>query len=378
MTSLSRPDFSRSLLALANRILTDLGCDPVHEPLSIAWPDTDIIVLWIVDGLGWNHITTALQNHDLPFCQTQIERGLSRSLLKLNSVFPSTTVTALATLHFAEPPSEHGALGYTLWDPEIMRTINLLTSKDLTGRVCQSSLYQQRPTLYDRLHQHQVKGTVISPEIFRHSALSAWFYHGAQYLGYHTPAEIPYLVQQAISNESRLVTVYWPGFDAISHVHGPTSSSAPIELQLLDWIISKTQEQIFPQAHVRFVMTADHGSIALTAPKHATDHLLSRLYAGERRALYTAWSCEELKQELAALEWSDAVSLPNELLWEEGWFGGRPQDSTFRLRTLQTTLLPPKDQQVAMPEPEPKILMGGHGGWSEAEREIFLAWWDVH
>ena len=376
MTRILGPHFPQSLLGLANRVLADFGLEPLYEPLSINWLPSDVVVLWIIDGLGWSDLNEAFHRQDMPFWHTQ---GHSPDRLnKLGSVFPTTTVTALSTFHFARPPAHHGALGYTLWDPEILKTVNLLTSRDLMGTVCRSSIYDPRRTLYDELQHRQIMSTVISPGSHRGSALSAWWYHGASYFGYQSPSQIPGLVHRALAEQSRLIVVYWPGFDTISHIEGPADLSGHLELQLLDWILAKTQAQIPQEASGRFVITSDHGSIALAAPQHPTNPLLSRLYAGERRALYTAWSSGEVRRLCTEVGWDDAVIWPNEQLWDEGWFGGSPKDATFRLRMLQTTVLPPSNQQVIMPEPEPAIMAGGHGGWTEAERDIFVSWWPVH
>ncbi len=133
------PEFEHSLLSLSNKILADFFVEPLYKPLPIPWPRARAVVLWTGDGLGRDVLQKVLEGDTLAFWKKRIQSS-NGGVLPTDSVFPTTTASALATLHFAVPPSVHGALGYTLWDPELLTTINVLSAQDLLGKVLPSTI----------------------------------------------------------------------------------------------------------------------------------------------------------------------------------------------------------------------------------------------
>jgi hypothetical protein len=195
---LTPPRWSHSLLGLSNRLVYDFGVEPRFEPLQVQWPPADMVVLWVVDGMGAENVWEACGESLMPYlCQKASRHSSAHGFEVIDTMFPSTTATALATLHFAEPPALHGALGYLIWDAQRHCTINALTGADLAGHAVPTELYRPRRTIISRLEAAGIATAVIAPEIFRNSRLTAWMYDGAAYFGYGHTAEIPALLAQA-------------------------------------------------------------------------------------------------------------------------------------------------------------------------------------
>ena len=370
------PEFEHSLLSLSNKILADIFVEPLYKPLPIPWPRARAVVLWTGDGLGRDVLQKVLEGDTLAFWKKRIQSS-NGGVLPTDSVFPTTTASALATLHFAVPPSVHGALGYTLWDPELLTTINVLSAQDLLGKVLPSTIYKHRKTIYDSSAANHVKSWVISPASHSQSAFSQWVYHGALYCGYNSPSQIPGLVLSAHKEEARFIVVYWPGFDRVGHLEEKDSLAAKKNLKMLDQMLQASEEKIGKDAGVRFVLTSDHGLIDLYREQYTIPGIFSRPFVDERRALYTDWNWIAMRRRLTRAGWHEALCVPVSQLWEEGYFGRVPADSRVLFRTLQSVIFPGDHQQLIMPGAEAPVMAAGHGGLTDQERQIFVSWWSI-
>jgi hypothetical protein len=110
------PDYAGgSIFNLVNTIATAVGasdgfCAPLRDPaLGRLLQDRGRIVLMVVDGLGYTHLT---RHH----WGSSLHRHLHSSL---TSVFPSTTATAITTFLTGLAPLQHGLTGWHLHFPEI-------------------------------------------------------------------------------------------------------------------------------------------------------------------------------------------------------------------------------------------------------------------
>lgn len=365
MAELEQVDVSRS-------ILQHFGAAP-HRGSSIIPPRTRQIVLWVVDGLGLSLFESA-RSHDLVF---RIATHAPR-LLPARSVYPSTTAAGLATLAFAKPPAGHGALGYWIYLPEIDRTVNMLSGRDLAGNLApEPLLYPHLPNLFEKLAERGFRSAVVGPAEHRDSGLTRWLYHHADYVPYD-PAIPLHAVQQAheaLSDHVDFVWLYWPHIDQSAHTTG--IDSVETRHALTEWDEAYHRAVMLWSEHPRvsILVTADHGMMALD-PRQVIGYSDSRAqpiwrhrWAGERRALTS-----ELAADTLARTWSDSAKIvPQETAWTSGWYGGPPARPTWRSRTLNTLILAQPSAQFEQDvQADIPILKAAHGGITDEERRIPL------
>src|SRR5687767_10247158 len=93
---------------------SDLLAPLVEDVLPAALLDgVQTVVLLLVDGLGHAQFQRGLESGDLPGLASILRDG--GQLSALTSVFPSATMSALASLHTGLPPARHGVLGWTMF-----------------------------------------------------------------------------------------------------------------------------------------------------------------------------------------------------------------------------------------------------------------------
>ena len=116
------PDYSHSILNLANSILADFGCTPFNATLPeldnvLAHGTYTHVALIVCDAMGSMNIDELLKP-DSFLCKHRIT--------PISSVFPPTTTAATTTLMSGLSPAQHGWIG---WRPYLL-TLN--TAKHLS------------------------------------------------------------------------------------------------------------------------------------------------------------------------------------------------------------------------------------------------------
>lgn len=118
------PDYARSGVSLIGSIAAFLGLDAPYG--SIQPLDTVLrqrkprnIILLLLDGLGYTTLVETLPANS--FLRSHLS-------LELSSVYPSTTVAATASLRSGLPPVSHGRLGWTMYFPQIDRSVDVFSN----------------------------------------------------------------------------------------------------------------------------------------------------------------------------------------------------------------------------------------------------------
>jgi hypothetical protein len=375
------PDYSGgSILNLVGGIAEHFGLDTGHPPTATYLPLTRVntVVLLIVDALGYHQFERHLAAGDMPHLASLLRRGEATTAIA-TSTFPSTTATALTTIHTGLAPAEHGVLGFTTWLVDDGTVADMIHFTDLIRR---KPLTNPRrltgvPSLYRRLAEAGIDCKVVMPSAIRASTLSQWHFDGAEFVPYETTGSIPSLVAQAVAGpEKRYVVAYWPGYDAVCHIHGPSSPEAADEAAAIDLAVGRLVERVPRTGRTTLVLTADHGqrdldptdAIILNDDKQLRGWLASPPM-GERCALYLR---VRLRMEGKVVEHLSPVAdvLPMADAWVTGLFGGQPVDPEFRMRTGDLLVVPRGRTQlhwVFSPSDPGTNFRGGHGGWSAAE-----------
>src|SRR5699024_1634070 len=95
------------------------GILDVLAPLTAA-PGAGRDVVVLLDGLGADLLA---EHRSL----TPTLRRLEQETTRIRTVAPSTTATAMVSLHTGLAPLEHGVLGYVTRDPATGRALNQIT-----------------------------------------------------------------------------------------------------------------------------------------------------------------------------------------------------------------------------------------------------------
>lgn len=208
-------------------------------------------VVVLVDGLGANAVA-ARAGH---------ARFLAAERRRLRSGFPTTTAAALSTLTTGRPPGEHGVVGYSGWEPESGRVMNLLGGWDT--EVPDGWLLE--PTLFTRAAAAGIDPVAVGPARYSASGFTRSVLGGARYVDADS---IPQRVDAALvatAGASRaLVYLYIPELDSIAHKHGWESERWTEMLEVVDAELARLADRVGPDVGV--LVTADHG--VLDVPSH--------------------------------------------------------------------------------------------------------------
>ncbi|MDQ1574267.1 MAG: hypothetical protein QOH44_1826, partial [Actinomycetota bacterium] len=130
------PALNRDRISLADVLPSCLAALQSAENRMRLAPASRVVVI-LVDGLG----TASLK------ARAGHARTLANALTVIDSVFPTTTAAALATLATGATPGEHGMVGYTVLDAANDRVINELSGwDDLIDPVS----WQREQTIFER------------------------------------------------------------------------------------------------------------------------------------------------------------------------------------------------------------------------------------
>lgn len=398
----------QSLLNLPASICRALGAPPdnLAAPLdegvlpAAVLDGVRAVVLLVVDGLGRAQLDAAIAAGDAPTLDRLAGRaggGAEVSLATLTSVFPSSTIPALATISSGVAPARHGLIGWTVFLEEFGQVAELarwgpLGSRDSyqderLGRHDPSAFFGLE-TVYQRLAGAGVRSIVVNRAAFKRSALSRMLYRGADFRGYHVPSSLFVIVERALTErapgERLYVHAYLDPLDLVAHLEGPLGPEHTEELAALDAALGRWLRRRPRQGDVLFLLTADHGhvptpsraSIRLDAP--ALLGLLRALPCGERRLAYlhARRGREADLRDYAATHLSHATDLLDPAdAFRDHLFGPDPPSRAARRRAGDLLLLAHPDRQFLLPSPDghaARPFLGNHGALEPHEMEVPL------
>ncbi len=347
-----------------------LGVDAVEA--------ADNIVLWVIDGLGYQQLSRQLPDGALAsYC-----RG------SMTSVCPTTTASAVPTFLTGVPPLQHGLTGWYTYFSELGAVVTVLP---FTFRLGQSPIVGERLTpsimsgvgsLFDQLN---VSGNVVMPAWIAESHFNRVFSGGARIRPYRDLSGLVKSIQASVSsNRQRSYTyAYWADYDAIAHAHGCDSPQAKAHLKVLDQAFEQLLASL-KGSNTKLLVTADHGFI--DSPESRTiwlqDHpeLADTLVVplcGEPRLAYCYVHADRVSQFRdyvgAALDHCCQLVSRKEML-DANWFGlGEPHPRlTDRIGHYALVMKDNYKIAGALPGERPLQHIGVHGGLSKDEMMVPL------
>ena len=330
----------------------------------------------LVDGLGMS----ALQQRD----------GHARRLLAaipaqggvIESGFPTTTASALATLTTGRSAGEHGLVGYRVIDHARDRVVNQLTGWDAG---MDPLTWQPYPTVFERAAAEGVDAVVVGAERYRDTGFTEAVLRGARFEARRSIRErIAAGVELVRGPERRLVYIYVPELDMAGHSQGIDSPLWTQRLDELDAGLSALDGALPTDTGV--LLTADHGM--LDVPPHrrlllaVNDPLWQgiRHVAGEPRCLHLGLN-DPLQTEAIRDRWLDAeggrswVVTRDEAI-KADWFGPVSDDALGRIGDVIVAAraqVAYYDERTATKRS--LAMVGQHGSFSLQEQRVPLARW---
>lgn len=209
----------------------------------------DHAVVLLVDGLG-----------RLPL---EAHRGYARRLLAapkasvIQSVFPSTTASALASLTTGEPPGVHGLIGYLGFDAAADRVVNHLTG---WGPGLDPATWQRVPTLFERAQDAGIPAFAVGPGRYRESGFTAAVLRGATYRAGESLGERLAQVRRLQAEHPRTLSyVYAPEVDIAAHAKGVGSDAWVAALEEVDAAVGAFTSTL--GSRTGLLVTGDHGGL---------------------------------------------------------------------------------------------------------------------
>jgi predicted AlkP superfamily pyrophosphatase or phosphodiesterase len=265
--------------------LTDVLASSLHaiigEANRLSLPPVKHAVVLLVDGLG-AHSLKARAGH---------ARALSSAFTKhavIQSGFPTTTASAIASLTTGARAGQHGLVGYSALDTVNDRVLNQLSGWD--SRL-DPATWQRIPTLFERAVKRGHTAVAVGAARYRDSGFTRAVLRGAKYLAAGSLAErLRTAVAVAGSSDAASITyVYAPELDMAGHAHGWQSPQWTHALEALDSAVAGILGQLATDQGM--LVTADHGMVDVPAHAHVlfdtTPELMLGIkhIAGEPRCL---------------------------------------------------------------------------------------------
>jgi Type I phosphodiesterase / nucleotide pyrophosphatase len=331
-------------------------------------------VVLLVDGLGAETLA-ARAGH------ARTLAGALTPASTFDTVFPTTTASAIATLTTGVAPGQHGLVGYTVLDEAHDRVVNQLTGWDAN---LDPYTWQPAPTAFETAAKSGVAATAIGPTRYDDTGFSRAVLRGARYVAAETISDRLARAREQLGAGGGLVYVYVPELDRISHAAGSASDGWSAQLESLDGAV-RDFIPTMPKG-TGLLVTADHGSIDV--PRHSHVHVDAlpglldgiRFIAGEPRCLQlhfepdlsTAGRVRLIAAWLASESDRSWVVTRSEAI-EAGWFG----DVRDEVRPRIGDLIVAARKRVAYYDSRTatssaQAMIGQHGSWAPSELRIPL------
>ena len=214
---------------------------------TLGFGDVQHAVICLLDGLGWR----LLQEHGEHAPTLTAAPGRS-----IDSVFPTTTPSALGSIGTGLLPGAHGLVGASFYLPETEQVLSPLHWDKTTSPIA----VQPEPTIFEVVARQRVVVSSIGPAAYGESGLTRAVLRGAQYRPAEDIAQRVRALQSATSGAGRTLTyVYWAQIDRVGHASGVGSKAWLEAVRCADDLVSSLQV-ILPQDSAMLV-TADHGMV---------------------------------------------------------------------------------------------------------------------
>ena len=327
-------------------------------------------LLFLIDGFGFDTLSTYAEV--MPTMARMINFG------KIQTAFPSTTATSLATLTTGELPGVHGMLGYTVQVPRSGG--RLLNALKWDERVDPEN-WQPVETLFQRATKVGINVTHVAAKRYENSGFTRAVFRGAQYKGANIVTDLVSETKQALQKTPSFVYLYVNDLDSAGHSDGVGSDKWIAALSAIDQMVSQLMKEV-PKG-TRIWVTSDHGMINVEEKIiiGQDNPLLTgvSVVAGEPRArhIYLTEDSVQAREDAAGV-WQQylhdkALVLTREQAISTNLFGANlSSDSIDRMGEVIAIARGGLILVDADRDDKEGAMVGHHGGDSEIESQVGL------
>lgn len=329
-------------------------------------------ILFLIDGFGADTLNTYAS------AMPTIARLKRHSII--NTAFPSTTATNLATLTTGELPGVHGMLGYTVQVPRSGgRILNALKWDERVD----PTHWQPVPTLFERAMAEGIHVSHVAAKRYENTGFTRAVFRGAHYRGANVVPELIAQTKDALQKSPAFVYLYMNDLDVAGHSDGVGSNKWLTALIMIDQMLASLMKDM-PQG-TRIWLTSDHGMVNVSEKIVIGDDnpLLHNVavIAGEPRARHIYLSPDHdtptARTDVASL-WQQYLGDRADVLTREealtsNLFGAEvTADSLDRMGEVIAIA----NRGVVLIDPtrieKEAAMVGHHGGRSEIETQVGL------
>jgi len=353
------PDWSGG--SIVDVVPSLLGPSMANTVLPDEVADARTVVLFVVDGLGWN--------------QLRAHRDVAPTLAGLagrsvTSVAPSTTSVALTSIVTGTAPGEHGVIGYRIAvDGDVLNCLSWRTQRGDARQEIVPEDFQTVPAFFGQCP------VVVQNAPFARSGFTRAHLADTRQQGWRTLPTLPVQVRNATAAGEPFVYVYYDGIDKIAHEFA-FGEHYRAELAAVDRVVAELMTDLPRDAAL--VVTADHGLLDCGTGRrdfHRDVLGLTRLQSGEARFRWLhakPGRTQELLEAAQSHHQDDAWVYPAEQVMDDGWFGTFVSD-TARRRLGDVAVVARNDAWFVDPvEGVNSVLVGRHGGLTDDEMLVPL------
>ena len=214
----------------------------------------DNVVFCLVDALGYNRLKKYWKDSFLAKnCND-----------KMTTVFPTTTSSAITTIHSAKQPCQHAVIWRDLWIKEFQMVWELLPRKarvwwwDLPKNFDLNKIFPEKWIF----SQSEIETFVITNEKYLWSDFNKFYTSWAKVYGYSNLIEFFNLTLDAVltNKKKKFVYSYRPWFDDACHNRWVDGKQTINHFEDIDYWFEKLVQKL-KWTNTLLIVTADHGQV---------------------------------------------------------------------------------------------------------------------
>jgi len=263
-----------SLINISHTILSHFGAEPFRPTLPNGFykdlKDTSNVVLFLIDGLGWNLFEKASKTNN--FFKTIIK---NRKIHQITSVFPPSTPAALTSLNTGLTPKEHGIIEWFLYFKNldsIIRTIpyekvNTIDDKEKNPLPDNPKILFNGKTIFEYLAEKGIRSYCFLPEEYKDTVYTRAVMREGIIVPYSNLKQLMQKLKNKLKNvENSYFYIYIPSVDSLSHDYGPASINVQKEvIKLANTLKTDFLEKLDDSTAKKtgIILVADHGQFPI-------------------------------------------------------------------------------------------------------------------
>lgn len=229
-------------------IFSSLGLENTSDHLEVGQSPMGRELLFLIDGFGFDILQKFAQV--MPTITRMYKHGV------IQTSFPSTTATSLATLTTGVLPGVHGMLGYTVQVPRSGgRLLNALKWDERVD----PHIWQPVKTLFERATEAGINVSHVAAKRYENSGFTRAVFRGAHYKGANVLPDLVSETKSALQKTPSFVYLYVNDLDSAGHSDGVGSEKWIAALAAIDLLVLSLMKEI-PKG-TRIWITSDHGMV---------------------------------------------------------------------------------------------------------------------